>query len=357
MALPSLPSDLSVINGVTTRYAYDAAGRMVREGSKTYRYGWLDKVTAVVEGDRIATYEYHADGQLARAIYAPGHSPASESFEWDGLALVRRGDEQFMNEPHIGGGNPVASSKGTSYFNDALGTMVGSKSNGKYSAAALTAFGEGSDADKAFFTGKPMVEGLGHAFWMRNYRAGLAKWQSADPMGYPDGWNALAYCGNGVTASVDLWGCKEIVLLGEVNYSGYHIATVWAECNHSYDDPEFTIFVGQLKYDPDNRYVMAVADSTSNVQVTPNTLYQTKYKFKDAKNCDHEVSIANVILVEKQDSSSEEFPNMKIDWVYQVKFDVHEEWWDASQVFNETTFSVKQDAVSGKHYIGKHSIE
>ena len=75
----------STTDGVTTRYAYDAAGRLVREGSKTYRYGWLDKVTAVVEGDRMATYEYHADGQLARATYAPGHGPAAESFEWDGL--------------------------------------------------------------------------------------------------------------------------------------------------------------------------------------------------------------------------------------------------------------------------------
>ena len=29
-------------------------------------------------------------------------------------------------------------------------------------------------------------------FLMRNYRAGLVKWQTADPMGYPDGWNRLA---------------------------------------------------------------------------------------------------------------------------------------------------------------------
>lgn len=43
---------------------------------------------------------------------------------------------------------------------------------------------------------------------MRNYRASLGKWQTADPMGYPDGWNALAYCNNGVTSAVDLWGCK-----------------------------------------------------------------------------------------------------------------------------------------------------
>ena len=41
---------------------------------------------------------------------------------------------------------------------------------------------------------------------MRNYRAGLGKWQTADPMGYPDGWNQLAYCGNGVTANVDRLG-------------------------------------------------------------------------------------------------------------------------------------------------------
>ena len=95
--------------------------------------------------------------------------------------------------------------------NDMLGTTIGSKSNGKYSAAVLSAFGENlanDSTDSQYFTGKPFVEGLGHAFLMRNYRAGLAKWQSADPMGYPDGWNQLAYCNNGVTGAVDLWGCK-----------------------------------------------------------------------------------------------------------------------------------------------------
>ncbi len=213
--------------------AYDAAGRLVREGSKTYRYGYHDKVMSVQidqsdsnsqltthNSQLLYTFSYHADGQLASANYGD----SSESFAWDGLALIQRGDEQFINEPHVGGGNPVASSKGTSYFNDALGTTVGAKSNGKYSAAALTAFGESLETlqceatsnikhqtsnSLTFFTGKPYVEGLGHAFWMRNYRASLAKWQSADPMGYPDGWNALAYCNNGVTSAVDLWGCEK----------------------------------------------------------------------------------------------------------------------------------------------------
>ena len=41
----------STTDGVTTRYAYDAAGRLVREGSKTYRYGYLDKVMSVTDGN------------------------------------------------------------------------------------------------------------------------------------------------------------------------------------------------------------------------------------------------------------------------------------------------------------------
>jgi RHS repeat-associated protein len=161
----------------------------------------------------VNTYMYHPNGQLARAKYVGN----SEEFLWDGLALVRRNDEHFINEPHVGGGNPVVSSKGTSYFNDMLGTTIGSKSNGKYSAAALTAFGERLDnADgtspairslgEGWFTGKPFVEGLGHTFLMRNYRAGLAKWQTADPLGYPDGWNQLAYCGNSTVYNVDVAG-------------------------------------------------------------------------------------------------------------------------------------------------------
>ena len=220
----------STTDGVTTRYAYDAAGRLVKEGNKTYRYGYLDKVMSVADNGSTYTYEYHADGQLASATVGSAlradrsATPLSETetFLWDDLALIQRGDEQFMNEPHVGGGNPIASSKDTSYFNDALGTTVGAKSNGKYSAAALTAFGEPLETlqgevtssikhqtsnSQNFFTGKPYVEGLGHVFLMRNYRAGRAKWQTADPMGYPDGWNQFAYCNNGVISAVDLWGC------------------------------------------------------------------------------------------------------------------------------------------------------
>ena len=44
----------------------------------------------------------------------------------------------------------------------------------------------------------------GYAFLFRNYRPTLGKWQTADPLGYPDGWNDFAYCNN--TLSIDRLG-------------------------------------------------------------------------------------------------------------------------------------------------------
>jgi RHS repeat-associated protein len=54
-----------------------------------------------------------------------------------------------------------------------------------------------------FFTGKPKVEGLGHVFAFRNYRPNLQKWQTTDPLGYPDGLNNTAYVNNAVVRAVD----------------------------------------------------------------------------------------------------------------------------------------------------------
>jgi RHS repeat-associated protein len=220
-------------DGTVTKYAYDAAGRMVREGTKTYRYGYLDKVLSVADGGVRRTFTYHVDGQLATATRTGGSrsrttetgraaSPLSaaetESFLWDGLALIQRGSTSYVNEPHPNGGSPVLSSSDGVMFNDVLGTTLGTDGDGGYAAASLTAFGDpvprwprlsraGAASPDALFTGKPHVDGLGYAFLFRNYRPGLGKWQTADPLGYPDGWNQLAYCNNDAENSIDLLGC------------------------------------------------------------------------------------------------------------------------------------------------------
>jgi len=137
----------------------------------------------------------------------------TENFTWDGLALVKRGTTSYVNEPHPGGGAPVASSDGGVMFNDILGTTLGVENAGGYAPSSMTAFGDTINCQlptSNFFTGKPHVDGLGHAFLLRNYRADLGKWPTADPLGYPDGWNRMAYCRNGVVDSFDFLGAATI---------------------------------------------------------------------------------------------------------------------------------------------------
>ena len=85
-------------------YTYDAVGRLVKEGERTYEYGWLDKVTRILEnGKEVARFEYHNNNQLAKVVRENG----IETFEWDGLALIERNGTKYINEPHAGGGNPI----------------------------------------------------------------------------------------------------------------------------------------------------------------------------------------------------------------------------------------------------------
>ena len=118
-------------------------------------------------------YEYSKSGQ----IVARTANGVRQTYEYD-----KKGQLLAVKDPD---GNAVER-----YCYDKagnmLGTTVGSRKDGKYSAAALTAFGEDLSVTSSgesfrspfpvphspFFTGKPMVEGLGHAFLMRNYRAG-----------------------------------------------------------------------------------------------------------------------------------------------------------------------------------------
>ena len=185
-------------SGLSRKRTVSAAGRMVKEGGKNYEYGWLDKVLAVRENDKkIASFDYQVDGQIAQAI----HGDQSEAFFWDGLALIHRGETSFINEPYVTGGNPILSSKDGVMFNDMLGSTL--NIGGK--AIHMTAFGESSDTN-AMFTGKPYIGELGYAFLFRNYRADKGKWQTSDPLGYPDGWNNLAYVNNRVLCNIDYLG-------------------------------------------------------------------------------------------------------------------------------------------------------
>ena len=146
------------------------------------------------------------------------HNDKTENFLWDGLALIHRGDNSFVNEPYVTGGNPILSSKDGVMFNDMLGTTLGVKSGEQVNQVNMTAFGEplrlAANGDSAknqdAFHRKPHIGELGYAFLFRNYRPEQGKWQTADPLGYPDGWNNLAYVNNGVTSAIDWLGGETI---------------------------------------------------------------------------------------------------------------------------------------------------
>ena len=124
----------------------------------------------------------------------------SEDFLWDGFALIHRGETSFINEPYVTGGNPVMAGDDV-LFNDMLGSTLAV--NGK--AVEMTSFGETADKN-AFFTGKPMVDELGYSFLFRDYNPNQGKWTTTDPLGYPDGWNNLAYVNNSTTIAIDQLG-------------------------------------------------------------------------------------------------------------------------------------------------------
>jgi len=116
-------------------------------------------------------------------------------------------------------------------FNDILGNTLGVQNAAGFTPVAMTAFGETADAS-AFFTGKPNIPELGYAFLFRNYRAGQGKWQTVDPLGYPDGWNNLAYCNNRTWEAIDAigasityqwsdWKVHQIIGLNGYAASGY----------------------------------------------------------------------------------------------------------------------------------------
>ena len=179
--------------------------RLAKDKNTSHIYILSDKLVSVTEAGKVsANFDYHPDGQIASVTYADGRR---ENYLWDGLALIHRNGTDILNEPAITGGNPVLSGDKV-LFNDLLGNTLGVKDQSSYQPIRMTAFGESDNAD-AFFTGKPLVGELGYTFLFRNYRPEQGKWQTSDPLGYPDGWNNFSYCNNFPTAMIDLLGLEK----------------------------------------------------------------------------------------------------------------------------------------------------
>jgi RHS repeat-associated protein len=191
----------STSDSTRTQYAYDSSGRLTigSEAGKPTRnmeHQYLDKVTKVQNGDKTTEFFYNAEGQLV----ATNSAGTSETFAWDGLAMVNRGEQLYVNEDHAAGGGPVIVENEVA-VSDMIGTSL-SVGDGSF---VSTAFGEGLVS--GLFTGKPYIEGLeGFIFNYRTYRADDLRWTSPDPTGFPDGKNNLAYGGSNPVTNIDPTG-------------------------------------------------------------------------------------------------------------------------------------------------------
>ena len=222
-------------------YFYDRAGRLVMEKFNgeidvEYKYGYLDKVIEVDRNGKTTKFAYDGFGMLAQKTF---HDGSTEVWVWDGLALIRRGSDIYVNEPHVSGGVPILSKtdEGVRYHeHDFLGTTLWSmdtKGNLIKDYQDTTIFGEGSiQKDRsARFTGKPYDEDLqAYVFPYRNYDASTARWRSSDPAGYPDGINQHFYAAV-PTYALDPLGCW-IVRINSFNV-GYPNGTEFKVTNET----------------------------------------------------------------------------------------------------------------------------
>ncbi|MFP4203531.1 MAG: RHS repeat-associated core domain-containing protein, partial [Opitutales bacterium] len=200
-----LPEHLVSFNSQgAVRYIYDDAGRLVSEqrNGKTvasYEYGFLDKVTSVTRNGEVTNFHYNARGML---VAKERDGQIVETFGWDGIGLVAKGDTVYANEAHVSGGVPLVSAsqsgegaEASYYDSDYLGTTTASyEADGDVNIHEHTSYGQGIEMADARFTGKHYDADLGaHVFPYRNYRSDVGRWASADPAGFPDGPNKHYY--------------------------------------------------------------------------------------------------------------------------------------------------------------------
>ncbi len=209
-----------------------------------------------------------------------------ENWVWDGLALIRRSDDIYVNEPHISGGLPIVSKtkEGVRYHeHDFLGTTLWSmdtKGKVEKDYQDTTIFGEGSiQHDRsARFTGKPYDEDLqAYVFPFRNYDASIARWRTSDPAGYPDGINQHFYAAI-PTLGMDPLGLRYVVdtSMSAANQTIANNA-INKVINSSYGkDPNST--VNKIYNDPNNNVNVKVrngpyTNSSNQYDPSTNTIY------------------------------------------------------------------------------------
>lgn len=182
-------------------FVYDRAGRLISEVAgvgweKEFTYGYGSRVVGVSDRGEEVELLYNAAGDLVGEVSSDGPS----TYIWDGIGLVADDGVVYVNEEHRAGGIPVLDG-GDVCVSDPFGSTL-SVGDRDFES---TAYGEGLEGGR--LTGKPFIGSLGkYLFPFREYSAGLARWSSADPSGFPDGANNYQFVLSDPIGNIDPLG-------------------------------------------------------------------------------------------------------------------------------------------------------
>jgi len=168
-------------------YVYDPAGRRIEK-----KFDGETAVKYLYDGDQCIA-EYDGDDNLLRKyIYGPGIDQP--------ICII-----------------DVEDSNAVSYYHyDALGSVVAlSDANGdtiqvyEYDVYGNVAASDPNHTNPFMFTGRRLDSETGLYFYRaRTYNPALGRFLQTDPIGYGDGMNWYAYCGNNPVSWIDPFGCE-----------------------------------------------------------------------------------------------------------------------------------------------------
>jgi RHS repeat-associated protein len=200
---------------------YDADGNMLDDGTRTYEWDELGRLTSITTGTTSTGFGYSPTGERSSRddgadrteFLDVGPNPAVE-LDANGQVnaeLLSGGMDQWFSRTHAGGtdavltdllGSPVA-------LGSADGTLAAEYAYDPFGATAVTGDAHGADLG---FTGR-QDDGTGLNYHRaRYYNPELGRFISEDPIGFAGGSNLYAYAANAPTTYTDPTGNNPLLV-------------------------------------------------------------------------------------------------------------------------------------------------
>jgi RHS repeat-associated protein len=212
-------------SGSSKSLTYDANGNLTGDGTRTYEWDGLDRLTAVNQGTSRSEFSYDGLGHRVRIVEkTSGTVTTDRRFLWCGNAICEERDASGATVAKRFFGNGVQQG-GSNYFythdhlgslrevTDTAGSVRARYDYDPYGRRTKTA----GDIDADFgFTGHFVHAASGLTLTLyRAYDSEAGRWLSSDPIGIAGGLNLYGYAGNNPINFIDplgLWTWKCVAL-------------------------------------------------------------------------------------------------------------------------------------------------